>query len=122
MKKSILLYLAITFATFGALAIGTRTYDAPVATPDITNSQVMRFGVIVVLDPVTGKPSADTFFKYVINTRTSDNMVIESHAREIPWGSLPLSVRVDLKGIHDLILNDAANQGLIPAGTDSDDL
>lgn len=119
--KKLAIAIVLLLSSYGAQAIGTRTYDAPIPTPDITNSQVMRFGIIVVLGP-TGAPSSDTFFKYVINTRAAGNEVIETHAREIKWGALPAGVRDDLKGIHNLILNDAENQGLIPTGIDSDDL
>jgi len=104
-----------------ALAIGTWTYTNPVTVPDADNAVIMRFGMVVVLNEA-GNPSADSFYRAVINVRNEDNEVINSVTVDIPWASVPGARQEELRNLYDLTLQYAVNQGIIPAGTATDDL
>jgi len=104
-----------------ALAIGTWTYTNPVTVPDADNAVIMRFGMVVMLNEA-GNPSADSYYRAVINVRNEDNEVINSVTVIIPWASIPDARQSELRNLYDLTLQYAVNQGIIPAGTAGDDL
>jgi len=119
MKRFLVFALGLVPAV--ALAIGTWTYTNPVTVPDANNAVIMRFGVVVMLNDA-GNPSADSFYRAVINIRNEDNEVINSVTVIIPWASIPEPRQEELRNLYDLTLQHAVNQGIVPAGTVGDDL
>lgn len=99
-----------------------RTRTTPESKPAIELDTIEQFAVNLAYD-ATGTVDPDGItFTYVVNNRDASGNVIESNTRTIKFANWPASVKADLKAVYTRVLADAENQGLIGAGTDTDDL
>ena len=99
-----------------------RTRTTPETQEEITTDYVMQFGVVMAYND-NGTPNTDGIkFVYTVNAADANNVVVKSQVRELVFANWPAAVKTELKAIYARVLADAENQGLIGAGTDSDDL
>ena len=64
----------------------------------------------------------NTRFGYFVENINSIGEVVDTQGRGVNMEDWPQSLRDDIKVLYDRILIDAENQGLIGAGTDTNDI
>jgi hypothetical protein len=99
-----------------------RTRNTPTTRPAIEIDTVEQFGVVMAYNENGSVDTDNVKFTYIVNNRSSAGDVIESQQRVLPFANWPNPVKAELKAIYLRVLADAESQGLIGAGTDTDDL
>ena len=99
-----------------------RTRTTPETRPSIALDTLESFALTMGYTAAGVANTSRISFRYVVNNRLADGTVVDTQAKTIPFANLSAPLKSALESFYAAVLADAQSEGLIGAGTDSDDL
>ena len=99
-----------------------RTRTTPATSPQITQDTIDYFIVQIGRDSAGVANPALTTLKYMVSNRLADGTPVVKTEESQTISEWSGALQTGIEAAFDAVLVDAENQGLIGAGTDSDDL
>lgn len=100
-----------------------RVYDNPIVRDAIVGSRIRTVVITLDYDPDTGATDLSRSNLYVVGESVAlDHTSVENWTFTIGAQDIPVTPRQNIRDLLGNALIYAENQGLIPSGTDSDDL
>ena len=99
-----------------------RIRTTPETYETITEDVISEFKLSIEYNSDGTVNQQNTRFGYFAQNRNSEGKILNTQGRSIAMENWPAALKTDIKALYTRILADAESQGLIGAGTDTDDL